>query len=318
MYTHFTHDERVKLALLMDQGKRVTQAAQALDRSRPTIYRELEKGRTDKYDRQYSVRAADNETQRRQAHANKTRTKLTTDSPLADYIEDKIQKFWSPEQIAGRLQEVDGLSVCFKTIYNYIYEMRPELTDYLRQQDRANYGTKKRAKRREQGKKDRIDERPDVADEKSWIGDWEGDTIFGDSRKKAILTHVDRKSRLIVADKLPQIRKEVVRDTVVERFREIGAEHVNTLTYDNGGEFADYELIGKAIDADIYFCHAYASWERGACEHANGLLRQFYPKGTSLNDISQPAIEESVELVNNRPRKCLDWKTPDEVFKKKV
>lgn len=318
MYNNFTHNERVKLALLLRQGKSVKEIADTLNRARSTIYRELEKGKTDKYKQQYSVRAAEAETKRRRVKAHKQRVKLEPDTKLAEIIEEKLKSYWSPQQIEGRLRRQGKKSVCFKTIYNYMYEKKPKLKQYLRQQDKANYGTKKRQKKRRRSKKDRINERPSLVDKRLRIGDWEGDTIVGGSRKVSILTHIERKSRYIVADKLDRATKKLVKEKAIGRFQEIGKERVKTITYDNGREFEGHELIGKALDARIYFCRPYSSWERGGCENANGLLRQFYPKGSSFKEISQKDIEKKLKLINNRPRKCLNYRTPREVFFKKV
>ena len=149
------------------------------------------------------------------------------------------------------------------------------------------------------------------------IGDWEGDTIVGKD-KSHILTHVDRKSGLLLADKLEKGLAELTKKKVVERFRNIPRDKRYTITYDNGSTFAEHEMIERETKIDIYFAYPYHSWERGCNENCNGLLRQFFPKKSSFKEVEQEDIDKVVKLINNRPRKRLNYYTPKEVFWEKV
>ena len=149
------------------------------------------------------------------------------------------------------------------------------------------------------------------------IGDWEGDTVIGIDRKPAILTHVERKSGLLLADKLDRATAEITKQTTIDRFNKIPKNKKYTITYDNGSEFSEHKTTQEKTKLDIYFAYPYHSWERGCNENANGLLRQFFPKKTLFATITQEQINQAVRLINNRPRKRLNYLTPYEVFNQK-
>lgn len=146
------------------------------------------------------------------------------------------------------------------------------------------------------------------------IGDWEGDTVIGEKAKNGLLTHVDRKSGFLLADKITSWKAEHIRERTVSRFGGIPKDKRKTCTYDNGVEFSEHEFIERFTQMTIYFAYPYHSWERGTNENTNGLLRQFFPKKFSLKHITQEDIEKIVKLINNRPRKRLDYLSPSEVF----
>ncbi len=188
---------------------------------------------------------------------------------------------------------------------------------YLRCQKgkyRRRYGTRIREKHREEQKKKRIDKRPSEVEKKKRVGDWEGDTIVGKD-KSHILTHVDRKSGFGIADKLSRGLAELMSKITQERFRNIPKNKRHTITYDNGTTFSEHELTEKKTKIDIYFANPYHSWERGCNENFNGLLRQFFPKKSSFATVTQEQIEKVIKLINNRPRKRLNYRTPAEVFR---
>lgn len=151
-------------------------------------------------------------------------------------------------------------------------------------------------------------------DKRERIGDWEGDTIVGKERTKQILTHVERKSGLLLGDKLEHSTAEETKNKTIERFKTIPKNKKFTSTYDNGTTFSEHEMTEKKTGIEIYFAWPYHSWERGANENANGLLRQFFPKKSSFAMITQEAVDEACGLLNNRPRKRLGYLTPNEVF----
>ena len=165
-------------------------------------------------------------------------------------------------------------------------------------------------------KKRRIDERPAEVDLRLNVGHWEGDTILGKD-KQHILTHTERKSGLILADKLDLVTAQETRNKTISRFKKLPKEKKLTITYDNGSVFADYELTERETGFAIYFAYPYHSWERGCNENANGLLRQFFPKKTKFATITQEDVQKAVRLLNHRPRKRLNYSTPYEVFNQK-
>ena len=147
------------------------------------------------------------------------------------------------------------------------------------------------------------------------IGDWEGDTIIGKERTIHILTHVDRKSGLLLADKLDRGTAEITKNKTIQSFKRIPKNKKHTITYDNGVTFSDYEMTEKKTGIEIFFANPYHSWERGTNENTNGLLRQFFPKKSSFVNITQGQIDRVCNLINNRPRKRLGYLTPNEVFR---
>ena len=158
-----------------------------------------------------------------------------------------------------------------------------------------------------------IKERPKIVEEKTRLGDWELDTIIGAEHQGAIVSMVDRATKLTKLAKVPQKKADEVRNALVKRLSPI-RKFVHTLTADNGREFAYHQSVSRALQADFFFATPYHSWERGLNEHTNGLIRQYFPKGTNFNHISEEEIEQVERLLNNRPRKVLNFETPMEAF----
>jgi len=316
-YKHFSRDERVKLAALLNWGLDQTTIAKQLNRNESTISRELSRGEVKSVSGYYVI-TAEKRKEAKRIKANQRFRKIDNNIQLCRYVEEKLKLYWSPQQITGRLKLEFGFPVlCHETIYQYIYKQRPELKKFLRTKDgkpRRRAGTQARLKRLEESKKKRIDQRPFIVEQRMRLGDWEGDTIVGKEKKVRILTHVERKSGLLLADKLQEVRAEIVKQKTAERFANIPNNKKYTITYDNGPEFAEHELTGRDTQLDIYFAYPYHSWERGSNENANGLLRQFFPKGSYFGTITQEQIEAATELINHRPRKRHGYLTPTEIF----
>ncbi len=226
-----------------------------------------------------------------------------------------LKEHQSPEQIAGVLGSIDT-----STIYRYLKERAPHLKQYLRSQKgkyRRRYGTKIREKVREQAKKRRIDERPAIVERRGRLGDFEGDTIQGRDKRVRIATFVDRRSGYLVAYLLPLMRAELLTTLALRYFRHISKAKRKTFTLDNGPEFADWERLEKKSGATVYFAYPYHFWERGTNENTNGLLRQYFPKSHDFNLITEEELAWVVRRLNDRPRKRLKWKSPQQVFLKK-
>ena len=315
-YRHLTKEERIELSALLNTGMLQKDIAARVGVHPSTISREL--GRNADPHNPYEPRPAHRKAQER---GFKKKKKLSTDEKLQAYTVKKLMKYWSPEQIAGRLERKLGHKViCHETIYQWIYNDRKEFIPYLRHAAKRRYrkrhGAKIREKRREEAKKRRIDTRPKIIEERKRIGDWEGDTIVGKEKISRFLTHVDRKSGYLLADKIDNATAENIRLAAVKKFKKIPKKKRLTSTYDNGIEFSEHDRIERSTEMKIYFAYPYHSWERGTNENTNGLLRQFFPKGTFFATITQRQLDRKVKLINHRPRKRLDYLTPCEVFKR--
>ena len=301
------------LGVLWRAGHSQADIARHLGKHRSTIGRELTRNAVSNKSGYHAATARLLTAERRRVANQRCRT-LPGNKPLQHKIERKLKnRQWSPEEIAGHF---GGIS--HPTIYRWIREERPDLKKHLRHNGsrwRRKHGTKEREKRREEAKKKRIDERPAAVERRSRLGDWEGDTVVGTDRKAAILTHVERKSGYVFLDKLDRALAQTVREKTRQRFVRLPRKHRRTITYDNGSEFAQHEFIERETGATVYFAHPYSSWERGTNENTNGLLRQYLPKKTSLTDVTQAKLDRIAWLLNTRPRKRLNWRTPAQVLK---
>jgi len=319
-HQHITSIQRNNLAVLIRTKLQKKDIAKLLSKDRSTIYRELKRNHTDNIVG-YDVGVAKRLTEQRRIKANSRFRKIENDKNIEKYIIKKLKLYWSPEQIAGRLKKDNRKKIVGKdTIYKFIYQKRPRLVKYLRCQKggyRRRYGTRIKEKQREEAKKKRIDQRSKIIEQRERIGDWEGDTMIGTDRKSAILTHVERKSGLLLADKLKRATKDNTHQTTIKRFNRIPKNKRYSITYDNGTEFSEHEAIGRDTKMEIYFAYPYHSWERGTNENTNGLLRQFFPKKTSFNNIEQKELNRVVWLINNRPRKRHNYSSPIEMFERK-
>lgn len=313
-YQQLTLKQRFQLEILLRTMRVQKHISQWIGVAESTICRELiRNGGSENYE---ARRAHSLATKRRRTAKRKTK-KLFNDKILKNYVESRLILFWSPEQIAGRLKKDLGIIICHETIYQFIYAEMPEWKKYLRQKKgryRRRHGTKEREKAREEAKKQRIDMRPSIVDTRKRIGDWEGDTIVGGEKTTGIITHVERSSGYLLGDLFKQKKAKLICEKIVARFKKISVNQKYTITYDNGTEFSEHELIGRSTKMEIYFANAYHSWERGTNENTNGLLRQFFPKKSLFATLTQKTVDNAVALINHRPRKRLDYLTPCEVF----
>lgn len=322
-FTHFTPENRNELAILLRAGKTQAECANLLRKTPSAVCQELKRNPANTQTG-YDARIAKENTYQNRIKANSRFKKIKNNKWIRNYIVRNIKKYWSPEQISGRIKykwpNDTSRHVNKDTIYKFIYEKRKDLVKYLRCKKgkyRRRKGTKIREKQREEQKKKRIDKRPKIVEERSRIGDWEGDTIVG-SDKEHILTHVDRSCGYLLGNKLGRAFAEETRKLTEKIFKKIPKNKKHTITYDNGSNFAEHQLTEKNTRIDIYFANPYHSWERGSNENTNGLLRQFFPKKTKFANITQDEINKAVKLINNRPRKRLNYQTPAEVFRKKT
>lgn len=316
---HLTHDDRIRLASLKRAGLKQKDIAEQLSKNPSTISRELGRNVTTNKSG-YDVRIAQENTDQRRFLANQRFRKIENDPWLEKYIKKKLKLDWSPEQIAGRLKRDQGKRIiCHETIYQYIYDIGKELTKLLRYKKskyRRRYGTKIREAERELVRKRRIDQRPEIINARKRIGDWESDTVHGKDNSGAIATHAERKSGYFLGGKLEQNNGISFKESTIKSFEKIPKKKRLSCTMDNGPETSEFELIEQQLKMTVYFAWPYHSWERGTNENTNGLLRQYFPKGTRFDTVTQEDVDRAVKLLNNRPRKRLKYLTPYEVFVK--
>lgn len=315
-YKHIIKDERIKIEAWIEVGESNGRIANWLGRHRSSVGDEIRRNGGRK---KYKAKEAEKRRIKIRRKENTKLRKIVPGNEIAKKIEEGMKKYWSPEQITGRARK-EHLSkgfVCHETIYRFLYLERPEYMKFLRCQKgkyRRRYGTKIREKRRELAKKKWIDTRPKIVEKRRRIGDWEGDTIVGSEKTQHILTHVDRKSGLLLGDKVERGTAEQVRKITTARFKRLPKKKRHTITYDNGIQFGEHEAAARDTSTNIFFAFPYHSWERGTNENTNGLLRQFFPKGSPFKNVTQQKIDRVVKLINTRPRKRLGYQTPLEVF----
>lgn len=317
-HVQFTRETRVALATLLSAGKKRAFCAQQLGFEKSNINREIERNKDP--DGIYRGGHADDRAVKRRLDARVGQRKIENDPKLKKHIIRKLRKFWSPEQIAGRLrQEKKQTIVCMETIYKYIYEVKPELEKQLRHRgnkQRHKRGTAARRRLCEAMKIRSISERPAIVDTRTEFGHWEDDTVVGKEKTQRIHTKVERFSGFGLADKLEQVSAQIIQNKIHKRFTRLPKCAKRTLTRDNGLEFGDLDKDTERLTGlRVYRATPYHSWERGTNENWNGLLRQFCPKGTYFASITQTRLDQIVRLINDRPRKRLGYKTPREVFK---
>jgi IS30 family transposase len=225
-----------------------------------------------------------------------------------------LRKNWSPDQIAGRFSVRGPFSVSYQTIYRYLYADRKSggtLYQYLRRKG-VRY-RKRRLNRVPIANRRFIEERPAHVEQRERLGDWELDTIVSQADRAAIVTMVDRKSQLVMMAKVERNRSRDVTHAIVHRMKTIKAK-VLTLTADNGSEFAGHAAVARKLDADFFFARPYKPWQRALNEKTNGLIREFFPKGMPLGNIPQREVTRVMQALNTRPRKTLNYLTPNEIF----
>lgn len=316
-YHHMTYDQRCQIQTLKERGDSISEIAKALNVHRSTIYRETFRNSVDGT---YKYLEANRKALNRRFIANSQKLKMTND--LIKAIEEKLKLQWSPEQISGRLKRLYGeKAVSHEVIYRYIWndkQLGGELYKNLRHNGKKyNKRGSKNAGRGLIPNRIEIDKRPPIVEEKSRVGDWEIDTIIGKNHKGAIVSMVDRHSKLTMLTKVCHKTAEEVKEALITRLRQV-QDFVYTITADNGKEFASHVSISKELEADFYFAHPYHSWERGLNEHTNGLVRQYIPKSALFEKVSKEDIQQIEDLLNNRPRKALQFLTPLEVFNQKA
>lgn len=321
---HLSIEDREVIAALVLGGYTQEQMGRAIGKSQSTISRELRRNIVEGQQGYWPV-GAHRLAVKRCCEALAGRPRKMDQVAVLEAVREGLGKFWSPEQIAGRLERIHGRRmISQETIYRWIACQKERGADWWRFLRQAH----RKHRRRSRGQVDNrgkipnrtfIDQRPAEVEARRRFGHWEGDTLVGKNHKGGVVTHVERKSQYLVMAHLP------VRDhrRLVDASQEAFARHQQlrrlprkTETVDNGHEFWSHERLGKVLGVEVYFARPHHPWERGLNEQINGLIRQFLPKGSDMVDLRQAEIERIEELLNNRPRKTLAYRTPIEVLRK--
>lgn len=307
MANHLTIQERDRIAQLKYQGANQLEIARALKRSPATISRELRRNRTG--DEYYSAQAQQQAERRRSERPIERKM-----DELNETVRERLAHYWSPEQIAGRLKREDPTGqrqVSARTIYTWIHhdEHREHWQSFLRHRGKRRSRRKKPA-----GIGAPIKDRPEVIERRLRLGDFEGDTVLGPAGTGGLVTLVDRKSRLTLIMKIHSKDADHVHHKIKERLKQLGEERRHSLTLDNGTEFARCHRLEKHLGMKLYYAEPGCPYQRGTNENTNGLIRQFYPKGSDFRNVTHHEVREAENLLNNRPRACLGFRTAAEVF----
>jgi len=321
-YKRLSLKERVIIQTLLEEGRSKSFIAIKLHRSKSTITREINKW-IDSDDEKYDATLAD--WHAKDDFLNKRNLdKINSCSKLKFYVYKALLKGWSPEQIAGRIKldypKDNSMRISYEAIYMHIYSHRQarlnkkliKLLPYQKSQRRRPNAKSKRGIKIIDPIS--IDSRPLHIQNRTEIGHWEGDLIIGKAQKSAIGTLVERKSRFTYIVKPKNRSSKEVTKAFAKAFNQLEKPLVKTLTYDNGTEMAKHKWLTDKTGAKVYFAHPYASWERGTNENTNGLIRRFLPKRTDFREIDLKGLAEIQEKLNNRPRKILGYRTPNEIL----
>lgn len=312
-YTHLSITDRHRLHIFLEMKLPIAEIAKRLSRHRSTIYREIERNQEEDA---YSHGIAQDKTEERAQQ--KRVSKLESDGVIRDYVIRSLKKGWSPEQISGRMKYHKlTFYVCAETIYQFIYKSRnKELYHYLaykKPKRRRRFARIKRPCR--YGKIRLITQRPDDIATRKRFGHWEGDTIqFKGHREKVVTTLVERKSRMVYLIKNNSKHSHGVMDKIKNKFASLPEKMFKTITFDQGSEFAGCRDLEVKLKGRVYYCEAHSPWQKGSNENMNGRLRWHLPSETDITKITQEELDELAAKMNRCPRKCLGYKTPQEVF----
>lgn len=306
-YQQLTEGQRYQIALLHSDYFSCREIGQRVGVSKSTVSRELRRNRTPEG---YLPDEAQRLSDRRRTGAAK---RCVTQGTI-EFVEFTLKSKWSPEQISA-VAKMLSLSVSHEWIYQYVAADRArggDLYTHLRQgkrRYRKGYGQKRG------GIPDAvsIEQRPAIVDTRERLGDWEADLVLGKQGTGAIVTLAERKSRLYLTKKVFSKEAVEVSNAIISLLSDY-KDVCHTITFDNGLEFSEHKAIAKALEAEMYFAHHYCSHERGLNENTNGLLRQYIPKGTDLRTVSEEDLQGYQNALNERPRKCLEYKQPAVVF----
>lgn len=306
-YTQLTQEQRYQIKAHLSIGTKKPAIARELGIAKSTIYREIKRNTGQRGYR--PKQAHEKSLKRRKA---KSQARISAETWVV--VEEQLREDWSPEQISGRLKK-DEIFVSHERIYQYIYADKRSggsLWKHLRCPKKYRKRAGGRDRRGKIPNRRSIEERPAIVEERTQLGDWEADLILGKNQQGVVLTLTERKSRFTLLRSLPSKHADPVTQAIIELLQWVA--HLKSITFDNGKEFAGHQEVSLSLNTACYFAHPYASWERGTNENTNGLIRQYLPKSRSLEKVSLEEETRIMDRLNLRPRKCLDFMTPFEVF----
>lgn len=317
-HNQLTLDEREKISILKASGKSLREIGELLGKHASTISRELKRNSFKAFGfKGYSPAKAEITARKRKSNAAK-RPRLKNQQ-TREYVAQKLKLFWSPEQIAGRIRlDHPDLSISHEAIYQFIYEDDWTLFPFLarkhkRRRLRFNY---KKSQGHPIPGRTWISQRPESVNQRQNFGHWEADSLVSRANPVSLHALVERKSRYLKLTKILRNASPCVRNAIIRRLSPLPKSIRLSITYDNGFENFDHLAINRELKTQSFFCNPYHSWEKGSVENSIGLVRRFIPKKSNLERIPSSEISQIENLINNRPRKCLNYQTPKEVFTK--
>lgn len=318
-YNQLSSEERDKIAVLRAEGKKLSEIAEAICRHKSTVFRELERNRAPTYNVYLPHKADERARERKQLSGKRPRLK---DPVIKAYVLCKLKDGWSPEQIAGRMPiECPGFSISHEAIYQFVYDKEhQDLIVYLARayRKRRLRGHSSKHKSSHIPSRTSIEKRPKYIERRIQHGHWETDTVVSRKSKRSLAVVLERSSRLVQISKIAA-KTSMRFSAAINRRLKCYPQHVlRTITYDNGSENVEHQKVNKLLGTKSFFCNPYHSWEKGSVEYAVGLIRRFLPKKTDFAMISYQKVKRIEHMLNDRPRKCLQFKTPHEVFYSKV
>lgn len=311
-YQQLTLEERTMIYAFCKVEYSITEIAKEIGRNKSTISRELKRNTGC---RGYRPKQADERTRERRQTAYKAfKWTHEVEREITSLLDEK----WSPEQISKWLKKQKSISISHKRIYQFVEENKASGGDLFK---KLRHGNRKRRKKYGKNASKRgqipnrvpISKRPEYVEKRSTTGHWEGDTIIGKNHKKAMITLVERKHGFTVIRKVESRNSELVAENICKALMKY-KNQVKSITFDNGLEFAHHEMISKRLECKIYFADPYSAYQRGTNENTNGLIRQYFPKGSDFDEYSQNDVRHAMNSLNRRPRKRLNFNTPMERF----
>ena len=307
-YTQLTQEQRYQISTMKKIGSSQKEMAEEIGVHKSTISREV---RRNTGERGYRPKQAHEKALGRRANA-----KVQIGAAVWKIVEEKLRQDWSPEQVSGWLKREGRPSLSHEWIYQHILADKAaggDLYSHLRhhKKRRKRYGSYDR--RGKLPNRVSIEERSELVEHRERLGDWEVDTLVGKGHRGALVSLVERKSRYTLLGPVKRRQADLVRHATISLLLPF-VDQVHTITGDNGKEFAEHMQIAETLKAVFYFAHPYSAWERGTSENTNGLVRQYFPKGTNFSKVTDAESVFAADKLNQRPRKCLAFRTPFEVF----
>jgi IS30 family transposase len=317
MARHLTLEEREMVSQMHHAGSKQVEIARQVGRHPSTISRELRRNRS--HSGYWAVAAQGKAEARRSGRPWVCKLERPE---VSRYVREALRQYWSPDQIAARLRldfpDDPRRRVSRQTIYTWIHGQHAAGANWRRYLRRLGRVRRSREKRGQLPACVSIEGRPAVVDRRARCGDWEGDTLVGAGHRGGAVTLVERKSGYLLLGKVHDRQATTVRQAITQLFDPLPAKLRKTLTLDNGKEFAEHEQLSADVTLRVYFAKPYCAWQRGTNENTNGLVRQFFPKGSDLAHTPEQRFEKVQHLLNTRPRKRLGYRTPDEILSSRL